>query len=161
MNRTDTTELLTTLAGELADELKGLDFAGACEHVVRRLRGAVPHYNWVGIYLLEGDELVLAAWDGPEATEHVRIPIGQGICGLAAREKRTVIVDDVNADSRYLACFPHTRSEIVVPLFAHGGEVLGEIDIDSDTTAAFTGADEVSLTEVARQLADVYARAQA
>jgi GAF domain-containing protein len=156
MNRTD-------LAGELADELKGLDFAGACEHVVRRLREAVPRYNWVGIYLLDetGTELVLAAWDGPEATEHVRIPIGQGICGLAAREKRTVIVDDVNADPRYLACFPQTRSEIVVPLTTPQGEVIGEIDIDSDTPAAFTGADEALLTEVARQLADVYARTQA
>ena len=74
--------------------------------------------------------------EGPAATEHARIPIGQGICGAAAASGRTEIVDDVNADDRYLACFPSTRSEIVVPI-AYEGRVVGEIDIDSDRPAAF------------------------
>jgi hypothetical protein len=74
--------------------------------VCRLLRKDVAHFNWVGVYMIEGsDTLVLKAWDGPKATEHVRIPIGQGICGLAAREAKTVVVDDVNKDPRYLACF--------------------------------------------------------
>ena len=93
----------------------------------------------------------MRAWDGPEATQHVRIPIGAGICGLAAREKRSVIVGDVNADPRYLACFPYTRSEIVIPIFNHG-KVIGEIDIDSDTPQVFTDQDQTFLELVATLL---------
>lgn len=120
------------------------------------LRKTFSHYNWVGIYVLEGgDMLVLKAWDGPAATEHVRIPIGQGICGLAAREKRTEVVDDVNCDPRYLQCFLHTRSEMVVPIFARG-RLVGEIDIDSDRVAAYNDADRALLEWCAQKLG-VYA----
>ena len=79
---------------------------------------------------------MLGPWKGPQATEHVRIPIGEGICGAAAASGVTEVVDDVNADDRYLACFVSTRSEIVVPI-AYEGRVVGEIDIDSDEPAAF------------------------
>jgi GAF domain-containing protein len=79
----------------------------------------------------------------------VRIPIAQGICGAAAASGITVIVDDVNADPRYLSCSIRTKSEIVVPIYAHGS-VIGEIDIDSHTLAAFTGIDRAFLEEVAR-----------
>jgi L-methionine (R)-S-oxide reductase len=116
--------------------------------VVDLLYDRVAHYSWVGIYLVEGKDLVLGPWRGPEATEHVRIPIGQGICGAAAATGRTEVVDDVNADERYLACFPSTRSEIVVPI-AFQGQVVGEIDIDSDEPAAFTDADRAFLERVA------------
>lgn len=108
----------------------------------------LDHYSWIGIYLVEGDDLVLVPWQGPEATEHVRIPIGQGICGAAAASGRTEIVDDVNADNRYLACFVSTRSEIVVPI-SFEGKVVGEIDIDSDEPSAFTDADRTFLERVA------------
>ena len=108
-----------------------------------------PHYSWVGIYLVEGDDLVLGPWKGPHATEHVRIPIGEGICGAAAASGVTEIVDDVNADERYLSCFPSTRSEIVVPI-AFEGRVVGEIDIDSDAPAAFGEADREFLERVAQ-----------
>jgi len=135
------------------------DFGRAAQETCRTLRAEVRHYNWVGVYMIEGgDTLVLKAWDGPAATEHVRIPIGQGICGLAAREERTVIVDDVNKDPRYLACFLQTRSEIVVPIFAKG-KVVGEIDIDSDRPAAFTEADRKQLETVAEWLGKASARA--
>ena len=133
-----------------------MSFQKACDLVVRTLRCSVPHYNWVGIYLVQGQELILTAWDGPEATQHTRIPIGQGICGLAARERRIVVVDDVNKDPRYLACFPYTRSEIVAPIMK-AGRVLGEIDIDSDTPAAFGAVDEKFLAEVAELLAERHA----
>jgi L-methionine (R)-S-oxide reductase len=116
--------------------------------VVELLHDRVRHYSWVGIYLVEGKDLVLGPWRGPEATEHMRIPIGQGICGAAAATGRTEVVDDVNADPRYLACFPSTRSEIVVPI-AFQGQVVGEIDIDSDEPAAFTDADRAFLERVA------------
>jgi L-methionine (R)-S-oxide reductase len=115
------------------------------------------HYSWVGIYLVEGDDLVLGPWKGPEATEHVRIPVGQGICGAAAATGETEIVDDVIADSRYLACFPSTRSEIVVPI-AHEGRVVGEIDIDSDRPAAFTDDDRDFLEHVTHLIAPYCAR---
>ena len=112
----------------------------------------IEHYSWVGIYLVEGDDLVLGPWRGPQATEHVRIPVGQGVCGAAAASGETEIVDDVNADPRYLACFPSTRSEIVVPI-SHGGRVVGEIDIDSDRPAAFGDEDRELLERVAVLLA--------
>ena len=134
---------------DLRQALREIDsFEEACRVTVRALRGYAAHYNWVGIYLREGEELVLTAWGGPEATQHVRIPVGQEICGLAARTGETVIVDDVNADPRYLACFPQTRAEIVVPLLL-GQEVIGEINIDSDTQAAFTQADRDLIEEAA------------
>ena len=129
-----------------------LDRGGEADDVLRQvvevLHDRCPHYSWVGIYLVEGSDLVLGPWKGPQATEHVRIPIGQGICGTAAATGRTEVVDDVNADARYLACFPSTRSEIVVPI-AYEGRVVGEIDIDSDEPAAFTEADRVFLERVA------------
>jgi putative methionine-R-sulfoxide reductase with GAF domain len=107
-----------------------------------------PHYSWVGIYLIEDDALVLGPWKGPQATEHVRIPVGEGICGAAATSAHTEIVDDVNADERYLACFPSTRSEIVVPI-SYEGRVVGEIDVDSDRPAAFGPDDRAFLERVA------------
>jgi len=115
---------------------------------VKVLHDRFAHYSWVGIYLVEGDDLVLGPWKGPQATEHVRIPVGQGICGAAAASGRTEVVDDVSADERYLACFPSTRSEIVVPI-AYEGKIVGEIDIDSDQPAAFGEADRAFLERVA------------
>lgn len=120
--------------------------------VVDVLEEQVEHYSWVGIYLVEGDDLVLGPWRGPQATEHVRIPVGQGVCGAAAATGKTEIVDDVNADPRYLACFASTRSEIVVPIF-HRDRVVGEIDIDSDREAAFGEDDRPALERIAVQIA--------
>jgi L-methionine (R)-S-oxide reductase len=119
---------------------------------VEVLQERFEHYSWVGIYLVEGNELVLGPWQGPEATEHVRIPVGQGVCGAAAASGKTEVVDDVNADPRYLACFPSTRSEIVVPI-AQNGRVVGEIDIDSDRPAAFGQEDRAFLERVAGLIA--------
>ena len=118
---------------------------------VATLKQRMPDYSWVGIYLLDGNELVLGPFEG-KPSPHARIPLGRGICGAAASEKATIIVDDVNADPRYLACSIETKSEIVVPIMA-GGEVLGEIDIDSDRQAAFGAADKTLLEAVAAQLA--------
>lgn len=97
-------------------------------------------YNWVGFYMLEPGAqppmLALGAFEGA-MTPHTRIPLNQGICGAAASSGRTVVVDDVSKDPRYLACSLETKSEIVVPVFAHG-RVVGELDIDSHFPAAFT-----------------------
>lgn len=108
--------------------------------MVKLLHDRVLKYNWVGFYMLEpGTQppvLVLGAFEGA-MTPHTRIPLHQGICGAAASSGQTVVVDDVNKDSRYLACSLETKSEIVVPVFAHG-KIVGELDIDSHFPAAFT-----------------------
>jgi len=127
---------------------RGGDADDVLRAVVDLLSERFPHYSWVGIYFVEGEDLVLGPWRGPQATEHVRIPVGQGVCGAAAASGRTEIVDDVNADPRYLSCFPSTRSEIVVPI-AYEGQVVGEIDIDSDEPAVFGEDDRAFLERVA------------
>jgi L-methionine (R)-S-oxide reductase len=141
-----------TYRGALESVERILSRGGGADDVLRQvvqvLHDCCPHYSWVGIYLVEGEELVLGPWQGPQATEHVRIPIGHGICGAAAASGETELVDDVTADPRYLACFASTRSEIVVPI-AYEGRVVGEIDIDSDEPAAFTGDDRAFLERVA------------
>jgi GAF domain-containing protein len=126
----------------------------ALDAAVRMLR-MVPRYSWVGIYVVEGDWLVLKAWDGPRATEHVRIRVGEGVCGSAAKTGRIENVPDVSRDERYIACFPETRSEIVVPIKVRG-KVVAEIDIDSDEPAAFGERDEKLLRRLAEALADRY-----
>ena len=137
---------------ETIERLAARGGADTLQEAVEALHDEVEHYSWVGIYLVDGDDLVLGPWRGPEATEHVRIPVGQGVCGAAAASGETEIVDDVNADPRYLACFASTRSEIVVPI-AHKGRVVGEIDIDSDRPAAFGDEDRELLERVAVLLA--------
>ena len=109
------------------------------------------HYSWVGIYLVEGNDLILGPWKGPHATEHTKIPIGKGICGSAAATGKTEVIDDVNADDRYLACFVSTKSEIVVPI-KKDDKILGEIDIDSDKKNAFTEKDKIFLERIADML---------
>jgi len=126
--------------------------AAVYDFVVGHLRSSFPYYSWVGIYLLDRDLLKLAAWKGEHATEHTEIPIGQGICGLAARTKETVVVPDVSKDDRYLSCFPSTKSEIVVPIVADG-HLFGEIDVDSDRLDAFGHQDTQFLQVVAGDLA--------
>jgi L-methionine (R)-S-oxide reductase len=132
----------------------------ALSEVCRFLRSSFRHYRWVGVYRLEGTTLVLDAWDGPAATEHVRIPVDRGICGRAAREGRTVIVDDVRTSPEYLACFLETRAEVVVPI-RRGEEVVGEIDIDGNEVGAFDPSDRSFLEAVASRLTNAVAASAA
>ena len=136
---------MTTRIDEVRNEITHLaDSASSAHELMRSMVKLLHHrmlkYNWVGFYMLEpGAEppmLVLGAFEGA-MTPHTRIPLNQGICGAAASSGQTVIVDDVNKDPRYLACSLETKSEIVVPVFAHG-KVVGELDIDSHFPAAFT-----------------------
>ncbi|MGE3343254.1 MAG: GAF domain-containing protein [Vicinamibacterales bacterium] len=127
------------------------DATAAMTEVVQMLQARLPYYTWAGVYLLEGDTLVLGPYVG-KPSPHTRIPLGRGICGAAATEKATIIVDDVNADPRYLACSIETKSEIVVPIM-DGDQVLGELDIDSDRPAAFGADDRALLEAVAAALA--------
>jgi GAF domain-containing protein len=125
----------------------------ALQEVCRFLRSSFGHYRWVGIYRLDGSTLRLEAWNGPAATEHIQIPLDRGICGRAAREGRSVIVDDVRTSPEYLACFLETRSEVVVPIRADA-TIVGEIDIDGNEVGAFDDTDRVFLEAVARKLTD-------
>ena len=130
---------------EVRDEVEELALAAPTaqdlmQQMVKLLHDRVLKYNWVGFYLLEPGAkppmLVLGAFEGA-MTPHTRIPLNQGICGAAASTGQTVVVDDVSKDPRYLACSLETKSEIVVPVFAHD-RVVGELDIDSHFPAAFT-----------------------
>jgi len=112
--------------------------------MVKILHQRMLKYNWVGFYMLEAPvsgtpTLVLGKFEGA-MTPHTRIPLNQGICGAAASTGKTVVVDDVSKDPRYLACSVETKSEIVVPVFERS-KVVGELDIDSHFPAAFTDAD--------------------
>jgi L-methionine (R)-S-oxide reductase len=142
-------EWVDALLAEL-DGARAEDGPALHERVLDLLRAERPHYHWVGFYWVDGDALQLGAFRGAP-TEHVRIPVGEGICGAAAAENATIIVPDVAADERYLACFIGTRSEIVVPIRA-GGRVIGEIDVDSDQPDAFGEEDRGILEAIAERL---------
>lgn len=150
---------MTTAQQDLAKELSALaDTAGDADElmsiIVGRLQERLPHFNWVGFYMIEKSKndaapmLVLGPYVGA-VTPHTRIPLNQGICGAAASSGRTVIVDDVNSDPRYLACSLETKSEIVVPVTVKG-EVVGELDIDSHNPAAFKDDDRQLVEHCAR-----------
>jgi L-methionine (R)-S-oxide reductase len=121
--------------------------------IVALLQEKLTRYNWVGFYMLEKEGnhelLVLGPFKGTK-TPHTCIPLNQGICGAAASTGKTIVVDDVNADARYLACSLETKSEIVVPVFVRG-KVVGELDIDSHFPAAF-GPEDRKLCEHAAAL---------
>src|SRR3989449_9177530 len=121
--------------------------------MVNLLRKRMLKYNWAGFYMLEpGTQtavLVLGAFDGT-TTPHTRIPLNQGICGAAASSGKTIVVDDVSQDPRYLACSLETKSEIVVPVFVRG-KVVGELDIDSHFPAAFAREDQELVQHCAMQ----------
>jgi len=113
---------------------------------VKLLHDRMLKYNWVGFYMLEDKSpgsqprmLALGPFQGA-MTPHTRIPLNQGICGAAATTGRTIVVDDVTLDNRYLACSTETKSEIVVPVFVRN-KVVGELDVDSHFPAAFGDQD--------------------
>jgi len=128
------------------------------EFCVSRMSENLPHYNWIGFYMLDRNEpgvLVLCPFRGAP-TEHVRIPVTEGICGAAVAQGNTIIINDVTSDPRYLACSLETKSEIVVPIRA-GAEIVGEIDVDSHSRSAFGPDDRVFLEECAAIVGDYIA----
>jgi len=131
-NEVDHLATSTKSAHELMTKLVGL------------LHERMLKYNWVGFYMIdEGSQppvLVLGPFQGA-MTPHTRIALHQGICGAAASTGKTVVVDDVAKDPRYLACSLETKSEIVAPVFKRG-KVTGELDIDSHFPAAFSREDQ-------------------
>lgn len=102
--------------------------------------------NWAGFYFLRGDRLVLGPFQGLPAC--VDIPLGQGVCGVAAASRSVQRVADVHAFAGHIACDANSESEIVLPLL-RDGQVLGVLDIDSPVTDRFGAADEAGLREIA------------
>jgi L-methionine (R)-S-oxide reductase len=140
---------VTTRIEEVRNEIEALAQAtptakDLMQGVCKLLHERMLKYNWVGFYMLEPGAkppmLVLEAFVGA-MTPHTRIPLNQGICGAAASSGKTIVVDDVSKDPRYLACSLETKSEIVVPIFVKN-QVAGELDIDSHFPAAFGVEDQ-------------------
>lgn len=121
---------------------------------VKTIKKSDDRFDWVGIYLLDDDkqELWLHNYVGP-ATEHSRIPVGQGVCGTAVAEKANINVPDVTKVENYLACTPKVKSELVV-LIRAGEEIFGQIDIDSNKKEAFADDDLEMVQAVADKLAE-------
>jgi L-methionine (R)-S-oxide reductase len=111
----------------------------------------LPDLNWAGFYWMKGGELVLGSFQGKPAC--VRIAIGKGVCGTAARDRRTIVVPDVDAFPGHIACDSASRSEVVVPL-VRGGKVIGVLDVDSPKLARFDAEDAAGLEAVAQALLD-------
>ncbi|HEX2875484.1 MAG TPA: GAF domain-containing protein [Polyangiaceae bacterium] len=139
-------ELNAQLAGLFADERDGL---ANCANLAALLHELLPDLNWVGFYFLRGEELVLGPFQGRVAC--VRIALSRGVCGAAARERRTIVVPDVHAFPGHITCDERSRSEIVVPLLHEDG-LSGVLDLDSPVPARFDEVDAAGLGTSVRLL---------
>jgi L-methionine (R)-S-oxide reductase len=139
-------ELNAQLAALFADERDGL---ANCANLAALLYELLPDLNWAGFYFLRGSELVLGPFQGRVAC--VRIALNRGVCGAAARERRTLVVPDVHAFPGHIACDERSRSEIVVPLL-DGEQLLGVLDLDSPAPARFDEADAAGLAAAVQLL---------
>jgi GAF domain-containing protein len=121
------------------------------DETVASLHEAQPAFDWVGVYLVEGDALVLGPFRG-RPTEHVRIPLGRGVCGSVAASGKTEVVPDVRRRPGHIACDLNTRSEVVVPIL-RDGRVVGVLDVDSNTLDAFADAEVAAVERAAEEIA--------
>lgn len=141
-----------------SERRQGASDAELLRTAVREIEASGDHYDWVGVYLLEddGEHLVLHNYLGAP-TEHDRIEVGVGVCGTAVARGEDINVPDVTEVENYLACSPHTRSEIVVLIRdPDGGRIFGQLDLDSDRREAFGERDHLELRKVADWLARLF-----
>lgn len=125
------------------------DWVAAMATIVCELHNAFELYNWTGFYRVVRDQhLQIGPYQGGHGC--LDIPFSRGVCGAAAREKRTQLVPDVELFPGHIACASSTRSEIVVPFLDSQGEVIAVLDVDSDTEAAFDEIDQQALEAIAR-----------
>ena len=108
------------------------------------------HFWWTGFYRVIGEQLVLGPFQGPVAC--TRIGFGKGVCGTSWKERKTIVVEDVEQFPGHIACSSESKSEIVVPLFK-GDEVIGVLDIDSERLATFDDTDQLWLEQIAETVA--------
>ncbi len=128
----------------LADETDAL--ANAC-NFIGQLYNGIDDINWAGLYILREQELLLGPFQGLPAV--TRIALGTGVCGAAAKQRETLLVEDVHAFPGHIACDAASRSEIVVPLIKDG-KLLGVLDIDSPVLARFSGEDRDGIEMMCR-----------
>jgi GAF domain-containing protein len=155
MSDTNYTLLESQLTALLGDENDALANAS---NFVGLLFTALDDVNWLGIYVLRGDELVLGPFQGKPAC--VRIPTGNGVCGTAAATRETQRIADVHAFPGHIACDADSRSEIVVPLIV-AGELIGVLDIDSPSLDRFSTADQEGIESICRTYCEIQSRATA
>lgn len=140
-------ELYSSLAEQLRSLFDGeRDFIANAANLSSLLYHSLPDVNWTGFYLRRGDELVLGPFQGKLAC--VRIPIGKGVCGTAAEQRQTILVDNVHDFPGHIACDSASNSEIVVPLIKDE-RLLGVLDLDSPSLARFDDQDARGLNELA------------
>jgi L-methionine (R)-S-oxide reductase len=143
-------KLYANLVVQLRSLLKGeFDFIANAANTSALLFNSLPNVNWAGFYFLKGEELVLGPFQGNPAC--VRIPLGKGVCGVAAQQCETIIVPNVHEFPGHIACDVASNSEIVVPLF-DGEELLGVLDLDSPLVGRFDDQDAEGLNELATVL---------
>ena len=139
-------KLYASLVVQLMSLLKGeYDFTANAANFSALLFNSLPNVNWAGFYFLKGEELVLGPFQGNPAC--VRIPMGKGVCGLAAKQLETIIVPNVHEFPGHIACDVASNSEIVVPLF-DGERLLGVLDLDSPQIGRFDDQDAEGLNEL-------------
>ncbi len=144
--KNDSTKLLQDLAAFLLAAPKTPTSVKRAAEMVRKERD----YRWVGVYKIARDDFVIVAGTGDHPPTYARFPVTQGLCGVVAETKETLIVGDVREDARWLPAFWTTLSEIVVPIMSEtNGKVLGIIDAESDKVNAFTDDDRDFLEHVA------------
>jgi len=110
------------------------------------LANRFEHYFWTGFYRVCGDRLVVGPYIGTVGC--LQIEFGRGVCGVAAEQRKTLIVPDVNQFPGHIACDPNSKSEIVVPAFSHDGALIAVLDVDSDRLDAFDEEDRVGLERI-------------
>ena len=138
--------LYASLVVQLLSLLKGEhDFVANAANFSALLFNSLPNVNWAGFYFLKGDELVLGPFQGNPAC--VRLPMGQGVCGVAAQQLETIIVPNVHEFPGHIACDVASNSEIVVPMF-DGERLLGVLDLDSLMIGRFDDQDAEGLNEL-------------
>ena len=137
-----------------------LDANDVLGSAVKHITALSPTFNWVGIYILNGDMLDLGPYIGAP-TEHMRIKVGVGVCGTAVARNEELNVPDVTASDNYLACSVETHSELVVLVRDQDGIVLGQIDIDSHARDAFSPSLEAAVTHIAQDLGDFWPNPEA
>jgi GAF domain-containing protein len=144
--QTPKSKLYASLVVQLLSLLKGeYDFTANAANFSALLFNSLPNVNWAGFYFLRGDELVLGPFQGNPAC--VRIPMGKGVCGVAAQQCETIIVPNVHEFPGHIACDVASNSEIVVPLF-DGERLLGVLDLDSPLIGRFDDQDAEGLNEL-------------
>jgi len=150
---------------ELAEQLRGLlagetDRTANAANMAALIYHGLPDINWAGFYFRRGQELVLGPFQGKPAC--VRIPLGKGVCGVAASRAATVLVRDVHDFPGHIACDPNSRSELVVPLLpvlaGMAGEVLGVLDLNSPLLARFDAMDQAGCEQLVALFVDHHHR---